>query len=492
MKRLFVHSYLNTTNFPVFRHEPRFRCWRPGYESVTVDFSEKIRAGNIYREFDLSYMVGIRENLGLQRTNLTVNPTVENRAVPEIKGISQCSTNSTADICQRECRIKSIQKRCNCTPLTAPSQQLSIDASCLIDHYEICMSNFTGSEDTNCASQCLDSCIYWRYDVEKPPTPPTALDGCFSDMVVFEIQVASFDYQVFEESADWSFVTVIGVIGGAIQFWLGLDIITIVYTILVTPVLFLIDKKFPKAIIPNEIETRCNTEQKEEKRFFSKFIFALKKEIILEPWDIRNPEFVKLVARKLIWSVLFLIGAGFTIQMFLQLYQQYESGGTHSNITVMFNKTMTLPSSALCFPVSGYGWEFNIYGTAEPSDFYDFIEQPNLTKEEFLGNHTWPSSVTFMALMYLEATFRMATGMEYDLSNPDADPLKLNALHNLMLRLTITNEELEQKLGHEYMTMNNISAHCDSSFAIKQLQLTSATLTIEKTPLSEDFTVFID
>jgi hypothetical protein len=71
----------------------------------------------------------------------------------------------------------------------------------------------------------------------------------------------------------------------------------------------------------------------------------------IETWNYEDPEIWKWIAKKLIWSGLFIAGAALTINMFISLCKTYSAGGTQNIAAIMINKTATLPTSVVCMKV---------------------------------------------------------------------------------------------------------------------------------------------
>src|SRR5262249_24548731 len=112
---------------------------------------------------------------------------------------------------------------------------------------------------------------------------------------------------------------------------------------------------------------------------------------------------------KSIWMFVYLAGGGYTIYSGIQLTEQYYSYETYSRVTLMMNKSITLPPTSLCMFIDYFTSESLNLRPNEPGvvkAFYSnrLTEFFNSTKNEELflqENYVWPTEVLFVIYQYL-------------------------------------------------------------------------------------------
>jgi hypothetical protein len=80
-------------------------------------------------------------------TNLTLGISGHYISISQTKGGSQCTTDFSKEVCQAKCRIKQIEKLCNCSPTTWPMllENAGIN-NCNLTQYKHCLRlNTTGT-----------------------------------------------------------------------------------------------------------------------------------------------------------------------------------------------------------------------------------------------------------------------------------------------------------------------------------------------------------
>ena len=316
---------------------------------------------------------------------------------------------------------------------------------------------------------------------------------------VIELSISNFDYSVFQEFYQWTFDTVVGSIGGAFGFWLGLDVFIIVFTLISKPALFLLGKLLLHQI-QTQVEELTPTLVTTKKTFIKQLLKVfIPNKWNFTTWNFKNPAIIKWVVSRLIWNSLFIAGIALTVAMYVRLYQGYAAGGTQSVTTVMFNSTISLPPSALCSAISPIGFEFSKCNNEQECELFDpsildtYLSQTNLSKTMFLkSQHHWPRQFTFHVFLYLRAVFLLEQGSPYShlvikgqdmytYFNKSSDDYNsvLNETRDLLLNLSVTDEELQQKFAIEYAKLHNLSLVCTDTFQNKTVTLSPTTATIE-------------
>ena len=362
---------IQTYDFQTGKLTPYHYVQKQPHEPITIDITGKARPGITSHECDNVYFYDY--NRVNSQMSLNINPSVQSVSMPYIKGNHICSNDGTAEDCQRKCRNDIIKKLCNCTAVS--SQQLSLlDTGCRLGPYEQCLANFTSNEDFLCMSQCLESCTLWQYEVEKYSTSPE-YQGVNRTLI---ITVSSFEYMVRQELPSQSTEDIIGAVGGAVGFWLSLDIITIVFAILTAPIAIFF-KIFFKDMDKNA-EIIEEVPVASERNLVAETVSLTKR--LKE--KLKDPLFVKFIAQKFIWTILFIIGAALTMNMFVKQYHQFKEGKTTQSVTVILNKTMTLPESTVCMPI-GLAPPSYLIPNFDQEEFNDYMNKSDLSRENFLG-----------------------------------------------------------------------------------------------------------
>lgn len=117
------------------------------------------------------------------------------------------------------------------------------------------------SDLTNCEESCLDICERTKYFITPQSLYTYQKDSEIykkANYSIIELKKGKFDHPVFEETLKWTFPSFIGVLGGALGLWLGINIVDCI-TYAVTGVHFLIQRCKRKA--NNKINTKstnCN------------------------------------------------------------------------------------------------------------------------------------------------------------------------------------------------------------------------------------------
>lgn len=143
--------------------------------------------------------------------------------------LGKCNPSKTYENCLSECRVSLFQQLCNCTPTTWSSwASLELYKECRLSNYIHC-ATYTGYDDAQCMKeQCGtlgDLCERRIFELALVKGDPS-LTGAR-----LVLQVGSLDYPVFEEQYRYTLEEFIGVLGGAIGFYLGLDFLGILLII---------------------------------------------------------------------------------------------------------------------------------------------------------------------------------------------------------------------------------------------------------------------
>ncbi len=135
--------------------------------------------------------------------------------------MGRCNEYKTYENCLAECRVDLFRQMCNCTPISWSDWASSeIYEECKLSKYTSC-ANYSGDDDNICAKKhCViqaDLCERWIYNVEylQRDFRPTG-----SRIV---LQIGSFDYPIYKEQYESSFEEFLGKLGGAFNFYLGLN-----------------------------------------------------------------------------------------------------------------------------------------------------------------------------------------------------------------------------------------------------------------------------
>ena len=513
-------------------------CYKLNFEGVQLDLSSRITininnanmTGGVALNYDYEFAPQVFRKLGPKIifaskepvtvdipgqptvtilfgkwVQLVINPEIEYLSLPAIRGSARCSVDTTQNECENKCRQKIVEVLCKCTPA---KETVSLDfiiagEGCQFGQLEKCLLNFTGTEDSNCMNGCLDSCVNWQFVTEINQdiiTFPFLLwkEQSVRNQAVIDISVTNLDYIFCEETDNWTTEVIVGTIGGAFGFWLGLDMLTIAYMILSKTVLFLIGKCIPQKTTVEELNPNSFMQESDRKTQLLQKIFP--KDWKIETWTYKDPEIWIWIAKKLIWTCLFVAGAALTIKMFINLCITYKAGGTVSISSVMINKTMVLPSSVVCTTFSEAtfspsGDYANLSFLFNESNFEQMMIVNELNKTTLLSpDWTWPRFLIYMISAYLRAVSLLEQGSTYEPMDQRVDEsAMLNYTRELLIKYSITEEELNRKFAIEFAHLRNINVQCFSIFENKTFYMTPLSASYVTSPLkfNEDQAVCI-
>ena len=151
------------------------------------------------------------------------------QALPVSNGTQKCSDEITLEDCQNECRIKAIRTACDCTPVSWPKLNNLFDSKdCNLEQYRNCSSladNDTLTLLTSCIENCFPFCTRIRYSDYR------TLD--YNSPVIRKAQLLismeSLSFRLEQEYISFGFIDFVGAFGGALGFWIGLDVLMIVH-----------------------------------------------------------------------------------------------------------------------------------------------------------------------------------------------------------------------------------------------------------------------
>jgi hypothetical protein len=166
-------------------------------------------------------------------------------------GLEKCSQERRLEDCKDDCRIITIEKYCNCTPVSWSKLASKTGEFCSLDNYVNCfqLSSNSGQNYLNfqrdlskCSSRCLPYCTVIRYE-EAVKTEPGG-----ENQVEIVIKINSFYYFVYSEDFSYNFNSFVSEFGGDLGIWVCLDFLIItetfytVFCILLRLILVLIKK----------------------------------------------------------------------------------------------------------------------------------------------------------------------------------------------------------------------------------------------------------
>jgi hypothetical protein len=246
------------------------------------------------------------------------------------------------------CRNDLIQQFCRCSPIMIQTAEKigETETLCTFEHYEKCL-NYSGNEDEDCRSKCVESCEQWQFEISEPRKINCIEFSDKSPKAIIRIKIVKFDYAIYEEFFIWTLEDFISAISGALGLWFGFNFIVIIrfvfYMFAIISVKLLSFSKFKKR----------NSEQ----RIAQPTIAATTFKNFLTLFDIKGPlrftwlSIIKCLIEKTFWMVIYTSGAIFTAIFCFRLVQQYLSGSTHISMTINYNSSFSLPPAVVCIPI---------------------------------------------------------------------------------------------------------------------------------------------
>ncbi len=330
---------------------------------------------------------------------------MEVNLLPFSNGERRCSEEGKElQECLNECHSALILSLCGCLPQTLPMTLLESDLHhmeyCTFEQYNKCL-NYTGNEESGCKSKCFPNCTHFIYTFQADEYSTQT-----SDMIIFSVQyMSSSDYTIFTEFPSWSFNEFIGALGGALGFWLGIDIIVIVLLIL-KPFVLLMEKILAKCFnqqLRSELQSENGTNR--DRKVTSSNICMKAKLCNLE-----HSNTVSWYIEKLIWAAIYIAGGGYTISSAIELIQQYNSNeNIYTRVKLMMNKSITIPPATMNIGIDRILPEFLYLSSSDPEIMKTFYSKylteyfnDNATEKIFLQEEiTWPIEIFFMVYQYL-------------------------------------------------------------------------------------------
>jgi hypothetical protein len=146
------------------------------------------------------------------------------QSLPFNNGKQKCSDRRTLEDCQNNCSVTAIRTACNCTPVSWPELTSQLDGKdCTLEQYKNCSPN--ADNDTACMGKCFRFCTHIRYSELR------SYDGGMNYTAHLLIFMKSFSFRQEQEFVVMEFSDFVGAFGGALGFWIGLDVLMIVHFI---------------------------------------------------------------------------------------------------------------------------------------------------------------------------------------------------------------------------------------------------------------------
>jgi hypothetical protein len=192
----------------------------------------------------------------------------------------------------------------------------------------------------------------------------------------------------------------IGAFGGAIAIWLGLNFVVFIQFIF-DPLVFILRKCFSASEVVHDANSP--DEDYARKAFWKKQLIKFVDAGQDENWHLIAIRIIET----LFWMVIYVVGGMFTAKSCVELYQQFDSNPTNTNVLISFNKAMTLSPATICLQLQNY-YINRFQDYANPNDAMDYSTfltnyfDGSISKESFLEhNKTWPDMLRLITLHYM-------------------------------------------------------------------------------------------
>lgn len=167
--------------------------------------------------------------------------------------LGRCNEYKTYENCLSECRVALFRQMCNCTPITWSSWTSSeLYRECKLSIYTSC-AKYNGDYDSQCVKE---HCASLGELCERRVLRLQLISEKYTSTGARTVlHIGSFDYPIFEERYELSVEEFIGALGGALGFYLGVDVLGILLIFgRIIALLGLFDRfKIFKSFIPTEV-----------------------------------------------------------------------------------------------------------------------------------------------------------------------------------------------------------------------------------------------
>jgi hypothetical protein len=378
------------------------------------------------------------------RVNSIINMDTGNPEAP------QCSNEETQETCRARCRIKFIEKICNCSPTTWPTLLSRTSKECSWNDYLICL-NYSGTEDIIDMNKCLPSCQKINFDSNR--TDIVSLPTNFKEIQTarWRIFIADFTYPFFEQLPQMTFIEFVAAFGSTLGVLLGLDLRllpSVLFTSIFATLTFVFKRKQKKKFLIKP----------EKHKVFLRIVNsqAMKKIATVSDFSLLS---VKKMSRFAIirhslyyifWSVVYIAGGFLTFLVCWPLFLDYKNDKLTGNVQFLNNNSIFLPSPTVCLPIFLLNTSYDNEGTENTENL---VQKYFQNSTETLLNSTWNFAFLGIVQMYISKYDNFEMPDPDEIISPNNITGKLFEIFTTMdvnmNLLNITMEQLIQKFGNE-------------------------------------------